>query len=122
VYHADLPNKQEVLQAYLSRQDAYYKILISSTALEEGIDYPSIRLVVYVDLAYSFVGLLQGSSRAGRDGGEATSMFFYQQGEEQDKEQDAAGELPQDKQYVRRYLRERVCRRRPIDQYLDSTA
>lgn len=122
VYHASLPNKEEVLKAYLTCQDAYYKILISSSALEEGIDYPSIRLVVYIDFAYSFIGLLQGSGRAGRDGREATSMFFFLQGEEQDKERDAKGELAKDRQLIRQYLREQVCRRRPIDQYLDGTA
>ena len=54
------------------------------------------------------------------------SIFFFLQGEEQDREAEAKavaeGKLDQDKQYLRQYLREQVCRRRPIDQYLDSTA
>jgi superfamily II DNA/RNA helicase len=122
VYYADLPNKEEVLSAYLTSQDAHYKILVSSSALEEGIDYPSIRLVVYIDFVYSFIGLLQGSSRAGRDGLEATSMFFFLQGEAEDKEQDAESEQAEDKHYIRQYLKEQVCRRRPIDLYLDGLA
>jgi superfamily II DNA/RNA helicase len=33
-------------------------ILVSTSTLEEGIDYPNIRLVVYKDIAYSFISFL----------------------------------------------------------------
>ena len=67
--------KEVVLASYFTSNKE--KILVSSSSLEEGIDYPCIRLVVYMDFVYSFIGLLQGSSRGGRDNKESTSMFFY---------------------------------------------
>lgn len=114
-YYSAAENKEVVLKSYLtSNKD---KILVSSFSLEEGIDCPCIRLVVYVDFIYSFIGLLQGSSRGGRDKEESTSMFFYLKGEELDKEGDKSNI---DKRYIRRYLRERVCKRKIIEEYLDS--
>ena len=114
-YHATLDNKEEVLMSYLtSNKD---KILVSSSSLQEGIDHPCIRLVVYMDFAHSFIGFLQGSHRGGRDNKESTSMFFYLKGKELDKELDGSN---MDKRFMRRYLREQVCKRRVIEEYLDS--
>ena len=114
-YHATLVNKEEVLMSYLtSNKD---KILVSSSGLQEGIDHPCVRLVVYIDFVHSFIGFLQGSSRGGRDRKESTSMFFYLKGEELDRELDGSDI---DKRFIRRYLREQVCKRRVIEEYLDS--
>src|SRR5271155_4823749 len=114
-YHSTLEDKEVVLESYLtSNKD---KMLVSSSSLEEGIDYPSIRLVVYVDFVHSFIGFLQGSSRGGRDKGESTSMFFYLKGEELDRDSDKSNI---DKCFLRRYLREAVCKRKVIEEYLDS--
>jgi superfamily II DNA helicase RecQ len=110
-----LNNKEEVLMSYLtSNKD---KILVSSSSLQEGIDNPCIRLVVYIDFVHSFIGFLQGSSRGGRDNKESTSMFFYLKGKELDKELDGSNI---DKRFIRRYLREQVCKRRVIEEFLDN--
>ena len=55
--------KGEVLRSYFA--GGKERILVSSSSLEEGIDHPSIRLIVYIDFVYSFIGFLQGSSRGG---------------------------------------------------------
>jgi superfamily II DNA helicase RecQ len=52
-------------------------ILVSTSALEEGIDYSNIRLVVYKDIAYSFISFLQGLSRGGYNNRASISIFFY---------------------------------------------
>ena len=46
IYYSSLEKnkKEEVLSNFLSKNDAYNKVLVSSSALEEGLDYPSIRL------------------------------------------------------------------------------
>ena len=102
-FHSALEDeeKEAVLQSYFTSSKE--KILVSSSSLEEGIDYPCVRLVVYIDFAHSFIGLLQGSSRGGRDNKESASMFFYLQGEQEDKEGEASNV---DKRFLRRYLRE----------------
>src|SRR5258706_3572042 len=115
VYYSNLENKDKVLEQFQASQVIESQILISSSSLEEGFDYPNIKLVVYIDFCYSFLGFLQGSSRGGRDNQESISFFFYKKQEVIDQELDS-----QDKAIFRRYLRESVCKRRVIDQYLDS--
>ena len=60
IYYSSLEKnkKEEVLSNFLSKNDAYNRVLVSSSALEEGLDYPSIRLVVYKDFSYSFLSFL----------------------------------------------------------------
>ena len=60
IYYSSLEKnkKEEVLSNFLSKNDAYNKVLVSSSGLEEGLDYPSIRLVVYKDFSYSFLSFL----------------------------------------------------------------
>jgi hypothetical protein len=108
--------KEEVLRDFLSKNDPYNKVLVSSSALEEGLDYPSIRLVVYKDFSYSFLSFLQGSSRGGRDGRKSTSLFFYNKREEEERASDSL-----DKSTLRKYLREEVCKRRVINLFLDNS-
>ena len=116
-YYSSLENKEEVLRLFLSNEESSYQAIVSTSSLEEGIDYPSIRLVIYFDLIHSFIGLLQGSSRGGRDNRGSNSIFFYRKGEDKDQEEDSNNI---DKVYIRRYLREQVCRRRVIDLHLDN--
>jgi superfamily II DNA helicase RecQ len=115
-YYSDLEDKGEILESYLTSKEEKYRVLISSSSLEEGIDYPFIRLVIYIDFIHSFIGLLQGSSRGGRDNLESTSIFFYLKGEELDRE----GDTTIDKSYIRKYLRESVCKQRVISLFLDN--
>jgi ERCC4-related helicase len=115
-YFLDLEGKDEVLESYLTSKEEKYRVLISSSSLEEGIDYPSIRLVIYIDFIYSFIGHLQRSSKGGRDNQESTSIFFYLKGEELDQEEDTT----LDKAYIRRYLRESTCKQRVISLFLDN--
>jgi superfamily II DNA helicase RecQ len=93
------------------------RILVSSSSLQEGINYPCIRLVVYIDFAHSFIKFLQGSSKGRRDNKESTLMFFYLRGKELDKELNKSNI---NKRFIRRYLREQVCKRKVIKEYLDS--
>ena len=114
--------KESTLNSFFNSTEAYHQVLVTSSALEEGIDYSSIRLVIYKDIAYSFIGFLQGSSRAGRDNLQATSMFFYSS---KDIELDSSNTLSlnnikEDKYLINIYLKEVVCRKRVISSYLDN--
>lgn len=116
VYYSSLKGKEEVLQDFLQEDSLYSRVLVSSSALEEGLDYSSIRLVVYKDSSYSFLSFLQGSGRGGRDGKKSTSMFFHSKGEEEDRASDSLG-----RSTLRKYLREGVCKRRVIASFLDDS-
>jgi hypothetical protein len=91
--------------------------------LEEGIDYPYIRLVIYIDFLHSFIGFLQGSSRGGRDNRKSTSIFFYLKQdniEEENIDSLYIDSIDIDKCAIQDYIRERTCRRRIIHSYLDN--
>jgi hypothetical protein len=78
-FHSELGAKdQEVtLENFFNKFDSFNQILVATSGLQEGLDYHSVRLVIYKDFAYSFLGFLQGSARAGRDDLNCTSLFFY---------------------------------------------
>ena len=115
VYYSSLEGKEEILASYLNNTDAFNQMIVSTSGLEEGIDYPSIRTVVYVDYIHSFIGFLQGSSRGGRDTKPSTSILFYTSFNLDNRLDDS-----KDKLYISKYLLEQVCRRRVIDLYLDN--
>jgi superfamily II DNA helicase RecQ/predicted RNA binding protein with dsRBD fold (UPF0201 family) len=115
--------KQSTLTSFFTSKEEYYNILVTSSSLEEGLDYSSIRLVIYKDIAYSFLGFLQGSSRGGRDNKPSTSMFFYNSSQVQKNSSSSTSTrslLEQDKFLVSQYLLEVTCRRRQISLYLDN--
>jgi len=120
-----IEEKDQSLAGFFYSQEDYYSILVSSSGLEEGLDHPSIRLVIYKDIAYSFLGFLQGSSRGGRDNQASTSMFFYnlskvEQNRAYISNTSQLSLLEQDKVLVSQYLLEVTCRRRQISLYLDN--
>ncbi len=117
-YYSQLDNKENMLKEFFINKDKYYKTLVSSTALEEGIDYANIRLVVYIDHIYSFLGFLQGTSRAGRDNKEATGIFFYQPDSYTNLDSNIT--LNIDQIYIQRFITESICKRRVIEEYLDN--
>ena len=123
-YYSELSKeeKTEILNNFLTSKEDYYNTLISSSALEEGFDYSSIRLVVYKDLAYSFLGFLQGSSRGGRDNQPSSCIFFYNSKDSRLASSSTSNTslLDKDKYLVYSYLRETICRRRQISLYLDN--
>jgi superfamily II DNA helicase RecQ len=107
--------KEEVLDRFFNSEEDFYSILVTSSGLEEGLDYPCIRLVVYIDYCHSFIGFIQGSSRGGRDSLASTSIFFYSKGEELSRKEES-----REQGLFRDYLGELVCRRRVIDLYIDE--
>ena len=100
--------------------DDFYRILVTSSALEEGLDYLNIRLIIYKDIAYSFIGFLQGSSQGGRDSQLSTSMFFYNSTRLESSNTSTTSSLAIDKSLIYSYLKEQIYQRRQISLYLDS--
>ena len=77
IYYSRLEGREDILKYYLTSADSNSRVLLSTSSLEEGIDYLTIHFVIYIDFIYSFIGFLQGNSRGGRDKQESISMFFY---------------------------------------------
>ncbi|KAJ8060796.1 hypothetical protein OCU04_009881, partial [Sclerotinia nivalis] len=117
-YHSDLGllEQNRVLNDFFNVFNDFNRIIVSTSGLEEGIDYSSVRLVIYFKFCWSFIGFLQGSSRGGRDLRPSESCFFYNKSEENDKPSD----FDSDRTELRKYLRESICRRKVIDLYLDN--
>ena len=112
--------KGSTLNTFLTCFGDSNRILVSTSALEEGIDYPNIRLVVYKDMAYSFIGFLQGSSRGGRDNRASTSVFFCDSSKLASPSSGPSSSLEIDQSLIYNYLSEKTCRLRQISLYLDS--
>ncbi|KDQ06668.1 hypothetical protein BOTBODRAFT_181373 [Botryobasidium botryosum FD-172 SS1] len=52
-------------------------IILATTILSEGVDYPGVRFTVHFGCPYSFTDYLQGSGRAGRDGRPSRAYVIY---------------------------------------------
>jgi hypothetical protein len=52
------------------------KVMVSTSILGCGLDYPSVRHVVHCGIAYSMIDQHQQESRAGRDGQPATAVTY----------------------------------------------
>jgi len=55
----------DIMKAWLAGKQ---RVMVSTSVLGYGLDYPSIRGVVHLDMAYSIMDQYQEDSRGGRDG------------------------------------------------------
>jgi len=75
VYHANL-SAEVRLSRYNEWVAGRIRILVATSALGLGIDYPQVRLVVHQGQSKSMMDFSQESGRAGRDGKPAKSIVF----------------------------------------------
>lgn len=59
------PTNADTMKAWIG---GHQKVMVSTSVLGCGLDYPSIRDVIHVDVAYSMLDQYQQESRGGRDG------------------------------------------------------
>ena len=59
-YYSKLNNKDKDLNlnSFLNSKEDYFKILVSSSSLEEDFNYSFIRLVIYKNITYFFISFL----------------------------------------------------------------
>jgi hypothetical protein len=84
--------------------------------LQKGLDYNIIRLVIYKDLIYFFLGFLQDSSKTSRDDLLSIFMFFYNSKnlEIESSNNSIISETNKDKYLVNNYLKERIYYKKQI--------
>lgn len=75
IYHADLSTEKRAA-VYREWQDGTVRILVATSALGLGIDYPHVRFVFHQGQSRSLMDFSQESGRGGRDGNEARSIIF----------------------------------------------
>jgi len=56
------------------------RVMVSTSILGCGLDYPSIRDVLHMDLAHSMLDMYQEDSRGGRDGRSCCALTFIPEG------------------------------------------
>ena len=76
-YHASLPNRDEVWEAFTAADGSDHSLLVATSALGLGLDISNIRMVIHCGLQHSLVDFAQESGRAGRDGGESYSLLIH---------------------------------------------
>lgn len=75
-YHAGLPPEERarVQEAFMAADAA---LVVATNAFGMGIDKPTVRLVVHMELPRTLESYYQEAGRAGRDGGEADCVAFH---------------------------------------------
>jgi len=78
-YHERLQEKEEMYNAWYQGKKSdgtQNDIIVATTALSAGNDYPSVRLVVHLNTPYEMISYVQEVSRAGRDGTPAKCILI----------------------------------------------
>lgn len=78
-YHKRLQEKEEMYNAWYKGKKSdgtQNNIIVATTALSAGNDYPSVRLVVHLNTPYEMISYVQEVSRAGRDGTPAKCILI----------------------------------------------
>jgi len=109
---------EEEKAAILSRwiADQAQPVVVATSALGVGFDYPHVRWVIHVDAPSEATAFSQESGRAGRDGGRASSIVLLHSGWKAQLD----GHLSADREAMQLYLTQKHCSRGVLSQFLDA--
>jgi hypothetical protein len=109
---------EEEKAAILSRwiADKGQPVIIATSALGIGFDYPHVRWVIHIDAPSETSAFSQESGRAGRDGGKASSIVLLHSGWKPQID----GSLSPDREAMQLYLTQQYCSRGVLSQFLDD--
>lgn len=93
-------------------------VIVATTALGVGFDYPEVRWVVHAGAPRSMTAFSQESGRAGRDNKPAESITLISEAWQPRR----AGQEPKDldKEMIQLYLTQQHCSRAVMSQFLDK--
>ncbi|KAK2666817.1 Helicase, C-terminal [Fusarium oxysporum f. sp. vasinfectum] len=106
--------KMAIIERWLTAADS--PIIVATSALGPGFDYPHIRLVIHVDAPSLLTDFSQESGRAGRDGEVAESIVLLSAAWQPQLGRPVAA----DKEAMQLYLLQEYCSRGVLSQFLDS--
>jgi superfamily II DNA helicase RecQ len=75
-YHAAAVDNEDRLAAWL----AHGGLIVATSALGTGVDFPGVVFVLHVDVPYGMIDFAQESGRAGRAGEDVDSVIVVEQG------------------------------------------
>lgn len=125
-YYANYEGKTEDFNRFKDNDTEY--IIVSTSALSHGINIPNIRYIIHLGELYSLIDYIQETGRGGRDGKPSkgvifTNTSFYSL---KNKELPTFNKTFQsfkeiDRYFLDLFINERICRRRIINRYLNTT-
>jgi superfamily II DNA helicase RecQ len=106
--------KAAILSSWIA--DIRQPVIVATSALGIGFDYPHVRWVIQVDAPRRASAFSQESGRAGRNGGKASSIVLLSAAWEPVLDQ----ALPPDEEAMHLYLTQQHCSRAVLSQFLDD--
>ncbi|CAC9887931.1 unnamed protein product, partial [Aureobasidium pullulans] len=101
------------------RVDGDGGLIVATSALGTGVDFPGIVFILHMDLPYGMIDYAQESGRAGRAGEEVDSIIIVEQGKVESMRQ--AGRIRGlDEEIMAEFVTTRECRRQVMSRYLDG--
>jgi superfamily II DNA or RNA helicase len=113
-YHAGAVDNEERLQSWLEKGG----LIVATSALGTGVDFPGIVFILHVDLPYSMIDFAQESGRAGRAGEDVDSIIMVEEGKVEKVLSSHKGGL--DEKMICEFVTTKECRRRVMSLYLDN--
>ena len=113
-YHAGAVDNEERLQTWLERGG----LIVATSALGTGVDFPGVVFILHVDLPYSMIDFAQESGRAGRAGEDVDSVIMAEDGKAEKMLATKKGGL--DEKMIWEFVTTKDCRRRVMSLYLDD--
>jgi superfamily II DNA helicase RecQ len=113
-YHAGAVDNEERLQSWLEKGG----LIVATSALGTGVDFPGIVFILHVDLPYSMIDFAQESGRAGRAGEDVDSIIMVEEGKVERVLSSYKGGL--DEKMICEFVTTKECRRRVMSLYLDN--
>ena len=110
-YSSNVEEKDKVIDSFIS----FDRILVATSALGEGFNYSSIRLIIHYISSFSFIDFQQQTGRAGRDQKNSISLTLTMDNELRYSNRDSDF-----KTLYKEYLNESICRRRIINRVFNN--
>jgi Helicase conserved C-terminal domain/Orsellinic acid/F9775 biosynthesis cluster protein D/DEAD/DEAH box helicase len=113
-YHAGRVDRAEQLKQWCEGGG----MIVATSALGTGVDFPGIVFVLHVDMPWSMIDFAQESGRGGRGGEVVDSMVLVE--EQSVEERVQGGELSLDRSAMAAFVTSVGCRRRVMSQHMDG--
>jgi hypothetical protein len=120
VYHSESGSEEEKAEVLGGWIDGDCRLLAATTAFGAGIDYPSVRAVIHIDIPHGAIDFVQEVGRAGRDGSGGVSCVLVPENWRRQAQYQYGEYSPANIQTMLQFLDGTRCRLLPLSGYLDG--